>query len=73
MAFEDNRKALKKAAEKTRFLPMNSEAPTNTVRRQARSFTLRPDVVIAINQEAAKQNISASHLVEQILANHFDL
>lgn len=71
MSFENNRKALKLAVEKSPIT--NHEQLVKNNRRQARSYTLRPDVINAINKAASQQNVSSSHLVEQILINHFDL
>lgn len=75
MTFEDKRQELKDAVAKMdkHKLNVNSEAPQIGTRRQARSYTLRPDVVNAINIEADKQHVSASHLVEQILTDYFEL
>lgn len=75
MSFENNRGALKDAVRQMREQnqKINSEAPTIGTRRQARSYTLRPDVIEAINLEADKQHVSASHLVERILTKYFEL
>lgn len=72
MSFEDNRNLLKEAVDHIGKNKVVDE-PRLAARRQAKSYTLRPDIIVAINNEASKQHVSASHLVEEILTNHFDL
>lgn len=73
MAFDDNRKELREAVQKSETKFSKSEAPNNIERRLPRSYTLRPDVIDTVNQVADEQHVSASHLVEEILVNHFKL
>lgn len=72
MGFNDNRDLLKEAVD---HIGKNKAADVSRLaaRRQAKSYTLRPDIIAAVNNEASKQHVSASHLVEEILTNHFDL
>lgn len=71
MSFEGNREKIREAVAQSQF--SNDEIPTVNNRRQVSSFTLRQDVTATIKREAAKRKTSASHLVEEILADYFNL
>lgn len=71
MSFEENREKIREAVAQSQF--SNDEIPAVNNRRQVSSFTLRQDVTATIKREAAKRKTSASHLVEEILADYFNL
>lgn len=71
MSFEDNRTSLKEAVDKMP-VPMK-EAPAAITRKQPHSYTLSDDVASAIKRAAAKEQVSASYLVDRILSDYFDL
>lgn len=71
MSFEGNRNKIRKAVAQSHF--SHDEIPTVNNRRVVSSFTLRQDVTATIKREAVKRKVSASHLVEEILADYFNL
>lgn len=73
MTFEDNRVFLKKAVDKMHAPTAMNEAPAAATRKQPHSYTLSDDVAVAIKKTAAKEQVSASYLVDRILSDYFDL
>lgn len=73
MSFEDNRKSLKAAVDKMPVPVPRKEAPATIPRKQPHSYTLSDDVAYAIKKTAAKEQVSASYLVDRILSDYFDL
>lgn len=71
MSFEGNREKIREAVVQSHF--SKDEIPTVNNRRVVSSFTLRQDVTATIKREAVKRKVSASHLVEEILADYFNL
>lgn len=71
MSFEGNREKIREAVAQSHF--SKDEIPTVNNRRVVSSFTLRQDVTATIKREAVKRKVSASHLVEEILADYFNL
>lgn len=71
MSFETDRKKIREAVAQSQI--PHDEIPTVNNRRLVSSFTLRQDVTATIKREAVKRKVSASHLVEEILADYFNL